>query len=140
MKDPEEVVDKLLGIPYQHNGRDFQGVDCLGLIYLFFKEFGIKLPKDDGRNIPEDWYKTEPERYINGLQKIGGEVGHFKNLQPLDIPYFRLYKDVITHSGVMLDEKRFIHVLIDKKVRIDSMNKRFWKAKYAGAIRMDLFK
>lgn len=30
-----EVTERLLGIPYQHNGRTRAGVDCLGLVYLF---------------------------------------------------------------------------------------------------------
>lgn len=131
-----KVKDKLIGIPYRHNGRSFKGVDCLGLLYIFFREMGIELPSDDGNFIEEDWYKRDPNRYINGLRKIGDEVGHFKYLQVLDIPYFRLYKNVITHSGVMLDEKHFLHVLIDKEVRVDSMEKRFWRAKYAGARRI----
>jgi len=132
-----EVSDKLLGIPYLHNGRSHEGVDCLGLIYLFFKELGIELPVDDGQGtIAEDWYLTEPDRYFKGLQEIGTEVGHFRNLQILDIPYFRLYKNVVTHTGVMLDDKNFLHVLIDREVRIDSFEKRYWRAKYAGARRI----
>src|SRR5690554_6259322 len=81
----QEVGDKLLGIPYAHNGRSYDGVDCLGLIYLFFKELGVEFPVDDEQGyIAEDWYLTEPDRYINGLQGIGTEVGHFQNLQILD--------------------------------------------------------
>lgn len=134
----QEIVDKLLGIPYKHNGRSYDGVDCLGLVYLFFKELGIMLPEGDGYYISEDWYLKDPERYINGLSKIGEEVGHFNNLQPLDIPYFRLYKDIITHSGIMIDNERFIHVLINKKVRIDTMKRRYWRSKYAGARRLKI--
>ena len=132
-----EVSNKLMGIPYLHNGRSYEGVDCLGLIYLFFKELGIEFPIDDGQGyIAEDWYLKEPDRYIKGLRSIGTEVGHFRNLQILDIPYFRLYKNVVTHTGVMLDDKNFLHVLIDREVRIDSFEKRYWRAKYAGARRI----
>jgi probable lipoprotein NlpC len=133
----EEVVEKLKGIPYRHNGRSEEGVDCLGLVYLFFCNFGLELPIDDGNGfIADDWYLKEPERYINGLSKLGTEVGHFNNLQPFDIPYFRLYRNVITHSGVMIDEEHFINVLINDRVRVDTMRRRFWKAKYAGARRI----
>lgn len=132
-----EVSNKLLGIPYLHNGRSYTGVDCLGLIYLFFKELGIEFPVDDEKGeIAEDWYLTEPDRYINGLQSLGTEVGHYRDLQILDIPYFRLYKNVITHTAVMLDEKHFLHVLLDREVRIDSFDRRFWRVKYAGARRL----
>lgn len=132
------VVDELLGIPYLHNGRSEKGVDCWGLIYLFFKKFGYILPVNDGDTIPDNWYKVEPDRYINGLSLLGDELGHYKNLQLLDIPYFRLYKQVITHTAVMISEDEFLHVLIDKEVQIDTMKRRYWRRKYAGAIRLDI--
>ncbi|MDI3548324.1 MAG: putative lipoprotein NlpC [Halanaerobiales bacterium] len=132
----EKVIDRLLGIPYKHNGRSYRGVDCWGLIYLFFGELGINLPADDGAYIPEDWYLKEPGRYIRGLRTLGDEVGHYEQLQVLDLPYFCLFRNVITHSGVMIDNENFIHVLRDKEVSIDSMRKRYWKRKYAGAIRL----
>ncbi len=132
------VADKLLGVPYKHNGRSKKGVDCWGLIYLFFKEIGYDLPRGDGFRVEENWYKKNPKRYINGIRSLGDEVGSFVNLQPLDLPYFNLYKNVITHTGVMLDDEKFLHVLINKEVRIDTMRRRFWKAKYKGAIRIKI--
>ncbi|HLV09181.1 MAG TPA: NlpC/P60 family protein [Halanaerobiales bacterium] len=134
-KRVEAVVKQLVGIPYVHNGRSYQGVDCWGLIYLFFKELGCSLPEDDGRHIACNWYKSEPERYIIGLKTLGDEVDDFDKLRILDIPYFRLYRNIITHSGVMLSNSDVLHVLINKRVRIDSINRRFLKYNYAGAIR-----
>ncbi len=132
-----EVREKLSGIPYLHNGRSYDGVDCLGLIYLFFKEMGVDLPIDDNKGIiPDDWYKVEPDRYVNGLKLLGEEVGHYRDIQILDVPYFRLYKNVVTHTGVMLDSKHFLHVLIDKEVSVGSFDRRIWRAKYAGARRL----
>ena len=136
----KSIAEELLGIPYEHNGRDKEGLDCWGLVYLFFKKLGVELPTGDGKYISDEWYKIEPERYEKELAGLGEEVGHFKHLQPLDIPYFRLYQDVVTHTGVMLDDTHFIHVLIDKEVRIDTMKRRFWRAKYAGARRLNNIK
>ena len=132
----EKVADKLIGIPYQHNGRSYDGVDCWGLVYLFFNELGISLPKSDGSFISDEWYKKDPDRYIRALRDLGQEVGHYRNLQVLDIPYYNLYKNVITHTSVMLNHKKFIHVLIDKEVNVDTMKRRFWRAKYQGARRI----
>ncbi|MFW6030734.1 MAG: C40 family peptidase, partial [Halanaerobiales bacterium] len=118
-----EVVDKLQGIPYLHNGRSYEGVDCIGLVYLFFKELGVDFPIDDGRYIADDWYKTEPDRYIKGLKELGDEVGEYKNLRIFDLPYFSLYKNIVTHSGVMIDNNNFLHVLNNKRVTIASFDK-----------------
>ena len=136
----EKVARSMVGIPYEHNGRDENGIDCWGLVYLFFKRIGVKLPLDDGGGpAPDNWYKVQPKRYINGLYTLGEEVGHYKNLQPLDIPYFRLYKNVVTHSGVMLDDEHFLHVLNEKEVSIATMKRKIWYRKYAGAIRLPCF-
>lgn len=138
-KNPEvikKVVDRMLGVPYKHNGRSFDGVDCWGVVYLFFKELGMELPVSDGQFISDEWYRDDPERYIRSLKTLGEEVGHYRNLQSLDIPYFNLYKNVITHTSVMLDDTHFLHVLIEKKVAIGTMNRRLWRAKYRGARRI----
>lgn len=136
-KELEEVINSLLGIPYKHNGRDENGLDCWGLVYLFFKKLAYKLPVDDGKKIDENWYKLDPGRYYRELHKLGKEVGSYKRLIRFDIPYFNLYKSVITHSGVMINKKEFIHVLNGRKVEISSFNKRFWRRKYKGGIRLE---
>lgn len=136
MNKLEKVVDNLIGIPYQHNGRSLEGVDCWGLVYLVYKGLGYELPVGDGEDIPLDWYKTDPDRYIRALSQLGQEVGDYRNLQTLDIPYFRMYRDVVTHTGVMLDDEYLVHVLIKKEVRVDSIKRRIWRRKYAGAIRV----
>ena len=135
-QDLKKIASELEGIPYHHNGRTREGVDCWGLVCLFFNRLGIELPEDDGSFISRDWYKRDPERYLRELSSLGTEVGHYKNLRPLDIPYFRLYKDVVTHTSVMLDNTSFIHVLINKEVSVDTMKKRYWRRKYEGARRL----
>ncbi len=134
----KKIADDLVGIPYKHNGRNKNGLDCWGLVYLFFKELGIELPKNDGEYVHQKWYKMDPDRYERGLESLGKEVGHYRHLQLLDIPYFRLYRNVITHSGVMIGDNQFIHVLINKEVSITNLKRRIWRAKYAGAKRVDI--
>lgn len=137
--DPEKIkkiARDLQGIPYLHNGRTEKGVDCWGLVRLFFARLQVELPEDDGSFIEKDWYKRDPDRYLRELCNLGEEVGHYKNMRPLDIPYFRLYKNVVTHTSVMLDRISFIHVLINKEVSIDTMKKRYWRRKYEGARRL----
>ncbi|MFW6237664.1 MAG: C40 family peptidase [Halanaerobiales bacterium] len=133
----EEIVERLVGIPYKHNGRSTEGVDCWGVVYLFFSELGIELPLDDGGHISQEWYKKDPGRYRRALQSLGEDVGHYRNLQLLDIPYFRLYRNVVTHTGVMVDEGYFLHVLIDKEVSVGRISRRFWRKKYSGAVRIN---
>ncbi|AGB42428.1 cell wall-associated hydrolase, invasion-associated protein [Halobacteroides halobius DSM 5150] len=131
----EKVVRKYRNIPYKHNGRSLTGLDCLGLIIGIYDEFGITIPDGDGEPVPEDWYKEDAERYLRGLQKIGQPV-EFDKLQVLDLVYFKLLDDIVTHSGVMINDHQFIHILQDKNVEIGTLNRKFWRRKIAGGRRL----
>lgn len=46
-----------LGIPYVERGRDRDGVDCYGLVFLIYREvLGIELPRYEGA---PDWRELE---------------------------------------------------------------------------------
>src|SRR5690606_9817186 len=97
----EQIARQFLGIPYRHGGRDRNGLDCLGLVHLFYQELGIKLPDNDGRPYTTDWYKKDPERLLRGLLQVGRAVDlKAEPLQPLDLVYFRM-GGAITHTGIM---------------------------------------
>ncbi|MCK8828281.1 C40 family peptidase [Natroniella acetigena] len=132
-KKIKEVVSKYRNIPYKHNGRSLRGLDCLGLIIFFYKEFGIDLTHKD-RNYSKEWYKEDAGVYLRELLKVGTAV-EFDNLQALDLVYFELLPDVVTHSGVMVNDQQFIHILQKRNVEISSFN-RFWRKKFAGARRL----
>lgn len=126
-------VRKLLGVPYRHNGRSVEGLDCLGLIWLFYKEMGISVPDGDGADIAEDWYASDPERYLRGLLQLGVAVEG--ELKPLDLVYFRMVGGHVTHGGIMVDRDRFIHVLENRSVMVTRLT-RAWRRRMAGARRI----
>ncbi|TDX48433.1 C40 family peptidase [Orenia marismortui] len=133
-KKMREIVKKYRNIPYKHNGRSLTGLDCLGLTIAIYKEFGIKLPSNDGAYVSEEWYKEDPDRYLNGLLKIGKPIGS-EDLQVLDLVYFELLDGIVTHSGIMINDHEFIHILQKRDVEVSRFN-RFWRKKYAGARRL----
>ncbi|KXS41189.1 MAG: cell wall-associated hydrolase, invasion-associated protein [Candidatus Frackibacter sp. T328-2] len=112
----KEVIRKHVGKPYRHNGRNLNGLDCLGLVVSFLRDNNIYLPDDDGKFIPEDWYKDDPERFINGLKQYGKKV-EINDRQPLDVVVFS-FKGIPKHAGVMISRSRFIHARRGKKVAV----------------------
>lgn len=131
----EQIARQFLGIPYRHGGRDREGLDCVGLVHLFYQELGIKVPDTDGRPYSTDWYKKDPERLLRGLLQVGRPVDlKTEPLQPLDLVYFRM-GGAITHAGVMIDQHSFLHVLTRKTVQISSLNPA-WKRRLQGARRL----
>jgi probable lipoprotein NlpC len=131
----KEIARQFLGIPYRHGGRDSTGLDCLGLVYLFYKKLGIEIPTDDGRPYTTDWYKTDPERFVRGLLQVGRGINlNTEQLQPFDLVYFRV-GGAVTHAGVMVDHRSFLHVMTGQSVRITPLNLA-WKRRLRGARRL----
>ena len=132
-KQIKELVNKYKGIPYCHAGRDLNGLDCLGLIYLFYNDCGVYIPDGDGKPYSPDWYKDDPDRYRRGIIKYG-EPAPLDDLRTLDLVYFRMFK-YISHTGIMLDTQHFIHVHQNSVVHISPLN-FIWRKRLAGARRL----
>jgi len=130
-----QALKKYERVPFVHNGRSLEtGLDCLGFVVMFYSEFGIYLPDNDGRYIEEDWYKTDPERYIRALNKLPGKKVAFRDLKPLDLVYFAISRNIITHTGVMISSYEFAH-MSPKSNFIISRMERLWASRFRGAMR-----
>ena len=129
----QALVKKYIGIPYKLMGRDLNGLDCLGLMYRFYQDCGIKIPDRDGSDYTNDWVKEDPDRYLRGLLKIG-KAAQIDDLRPLDLVYFKIGK-YISHGGVMIDNYNFIHVIQETKVHVSQMNNA-WNRRLIGVRRL----
>ena len=128
---PGEIdTRKYLGIPFRHNGRSMDGVDCLGLMLMVLRDAGIDLPDDDGRPIDPRWYDIDPERFIRGLEQYGRRID-VTELQPLDVVVF-CFHEKPRHAGIMIDRSRFIHIREHDYVSIARLKRysRFFCAAY----------
>lgn len=115
---------KYLNIPYLHKGRDEIGLDCYGLIILFYaQEFGIII-KDyeydnnwcrQGFNFIQEEYRkqwikiTKPEPYcVVGFTMLGQKVEH--------------------HLGILMhDLIGFLHCPLNNMVSMDKLSHPIWK-------------
>ena len=122
---------KYIGLPYKEYGRDFNGCDCYGLIYLFYKhELGIELPtysalynhnnsdsiKDIISREKTKWIKVDkPKKFDGILFNISG---------------------MYNHIGIFLDNNLFLH---SAKIRGESCIERithpFWNTRIEGFYR-----
>jgi len=100
-----DVLTKYIGTPYKHMGRDFDGLDCYGLILKIFNDISISLP-----DVYEDYtpdFAWKGKDYF--LEQFCEDWIEVDKPQFLDVVAFKTKDGVINHAGVMLDEYRFIH-------------------------------
>lgn len=132
----QSITPKFKNAKFVHNGRSLEkGIDCLGFIILFYKEFGIEIPNDDGKHIEKDWYKHDPERYIRAIKDFGAKDVSISELQPLDMIYLSISRNIITHTGIMITEKKFAHMSPKSGFLISTLE-RHWKRRFRGAVRI----
>lgn len=112
----------LVGIHYQRGGSSPEnGLDCSGLVRYVFKEaWGAELPR------------TSAE-----ISKMGENIDK-QDLQPGDLVFFNTLKHTFSHVGIYLGDNKFIHSpSAGGKVRVESMDLSYWKARFNGARRLN---
>ena len=115
-----EASKKYEGTPYHYGGMTSKGLDCSGFICLTFKDaLGVALP-----------------RSASGLYSWA-ERTTVDKAQPGDFLFFKTDRSgKITHVGLYLGERRFIHAASSGKdtgVIYSSLNEKYWAKAYVGA-------
>jgi cell wall-associated NlpC family hydrolase len=111
-----------VGVKYRYGGRSPEtGFDCSGLItHIFERAWGVRLPPG-----------TE------ALSKVGKAV-RAKDLQPGDLVFYNTRNKPYSHVGIYLGDGRFLHApRPGAKVRVESVETRYWRARFNGARRLD---
>lgn len=110
------VPKKFLGIPYKLGGRSFTGCDCIGILWLWFKEQGINLNPGDGIPYSCDWSREDNQRYMRGLLKVGKWVP-LQQTQPDDVVLFLNYnkerdkdRQFVDATGLVITPACFLHM------------------------------
>jgi len=125
------MVMRYAGIPYKHQGRTSDGLDCWGLIKLIYKEMlGIEI-LDIGEDYPDDWSWKGKDLFIENYQK---QWDRRKVPEVFDVILINNGKGTANHAGVMLDKLRFIHC-IRAGVIVSKITDRIWQGRINGYFR-----
>lgn len=96
---------RFLGIPYLWGGSTPKGFDCSGLIQRIFRLSGVLLPRDS----------DQQARF--GAEK---RVATLTDLAPGDLLFFGRAAQRITHVGMVLPDRQFLHAY--GQVRVNSLD------------------
>lgn len=125
-------TEKYIGIPYKANGRDYDGIDCWGLVRLVYKEeLGIDLPSLDGE------YQIDDDARIQDLfaqYKEGWKPS--EGIEAGDVVLFRVLGSE-THVGIAVSPTQFLHSRDNQNSAIESFDNHKWKSRFVGAYKYE---
>ncbi len=107
-----------MGTPYGYGKADKgKACDCSGLVMSAYERaIGIKLPRTSAKQ----------RDYCKSLKK--------KDVQAADLCFFATGKDPnkVSHVGIMVDEKSFIHASSSKGVIVSDITQPYWVRTFLG--------
>ncbi len=112
----------LVGTPYRYGGNSPEsGFDCSGLItYVFQSSAGLKLPRSTRELIDIDAPRIDRDR-----------------LYPGDLVYFNPAGGRVSHIGIYVGERRFVHApATGGTVRMENLDTPYWQKHYVEAKRV----
>jgi len=100
------------GVPYKYGGTSLKGVDCSSLMQILYRDaFGLKIP-----------------RTTKSQAKIGYQIKKNSSREG-DLVFFKTGWNT-RHSGIIIENGRFIHSSTKYGVMVSSLNNPYWKSKY----------
>lgn len=120
-------IEKYLGIPYIHRGRNLSGLDCYGLIIAVYKDLGFDLFDMDNYDI--NWSFQGQNYLLENYHKEWEQLDKPKMLY--DGIMFHSKKGVVNHGGVVIDDTHFMHCC-KAGVCVARMGDTGWKERFEG--------
>ena len=114
-----EHAKNMVGKPYRYGGNSPSGFDCSGLVHYSYTRVGIAVP-----------------RTTRSQLRVGVPVS-VQSLRAGDLVFFDQEGKKFSHVGIYIGDGRFVHAPSSgKRVRIDRLDKRYWKKHFVAARRM----
>jgi cell wall-associated NlpC family hydrolase len=110
-----------LGAHYHYGGDSPEtGFDCSGLVaHVFRRAWGLALP-----------------RRVDEQARVGKSIPRDR-LEPGDLVFYNTRNSAYSHVGIYVGDGRFIHApRPGKRVRAESVDSPYWKARFNGGRRL----
>jgi cell wall-associated NlpC family hydrolase len=108
------------GTRYRYGGTGRSGIDCSAFVQKLYENvFGVSL------------VRTAIQQAQNACALCTND-----DLREGDLVFFKTQGSRISHVGVFLWNKFFVHSASSKGVMISSLDDKYWKPRYAGAGRV----
>jgi hypothetical protein len=119
--------NKYIGLPYASNGRDESGIDCWGLVRLFYKqEYNIDLP-----SYTEDYEGAYDTRILGMMDLYKHNWSQLSQPEVGSVIVFNILGEPF-HVGVYIGEGKFIHARDGMDTVVESVNSPKWSKRIEG--------
>lgn len=124
-------IKNLVGIPWKFNGRSTEtGVDCIGILTVFYRDHQWQPTFDDGKPIDHDWFTKEKYRMLRYFVKHFDKTLEISSLEYGDIILFEMNGE--HHIGIYLEYGKFLSTFPPKSELINSYSfidrLRYWQS------------
>lgn len=113
------ICTQYLGRPYKGTSSYDPGLDCSRFTREVFKKF-------NGTILPV----TAADQFGAGKKVVHRKLAY------ADLVFFKTVGNKISHVGIYLQGRQFIHVSSSRGVIISSMDEKYWSKRYAGVRRI----
>lgn len=130
-----QFVDRVMGMEFRAHERSYERGDCWTVVWLFYRDvLGIELPLYDTGYVTAGGTRADREAVggIMGTERVkwakvtGPTLG--------DVPLLRCGGRAC-HVGVMIDDRRFIHIENRAGALIESLSAPIWARRCEGVYR-----
>ena len=122
-----------IGIPFSHQGKDWDGCDCWGLVLLFYEnEFGIKLP-----SFHDDYETADKSRQIHSVtNREKDSWKRFDEPEYGDVILMR-FRGFECHVGIYLENDKMLHIMRGTDSCIENLKDNKWRPRITGFYRYE---
>jgi murein DD-endopeptidase / murein LD-carboxypeptidase len=114
-----KIIAGYLRTPYKNGGVDKNGIDCSGLVMAVYNEYNsTRLPRNTGK-------------LYSKLRNV-----EYKTIAYGDLVFFALNGSGVSHVGIYVGNKKFVHASKSRGVVIDSMNEDYYVNSFKGVRRV----
>lgn len=124
------IINDFIGIPFVNKGRSAHGADCYGIVELYYKHIlniEIEEIRADANNAKQCFVK-----YLDQISRNWVKVENPTKHSVVVMSTHPQHPDMITHFGVMIDDKRMLHTFKETQCHIMDINNPLIKTQIRG--------